>query len=478
MKLHHTLIALAVLSLGTAQAAQLAPADAAAAATIYASGSSALRFSLAAGFLEACDLTTVAVFGNTNGSSAPGNNVRAYACKLSKDIKPSAAGSATAFTAGTNVVFTKYDAGGSINGIQPLVKGTALSYLNFGSCTSTGLVRSGTFNLTQIDYACAQGNNVVPQIGVSDVEANLIQNKTNLLTGVTPVATSTLAGGKHSVAMAGVAVNVLLYRALQAAQGLAQDDTQANAPSIPVGFLAAVESGNASPLAGTGFNALIASDNTASTTDSSAQAVQFCSRQNGSGTKAMHSAFLLNAPCSSNGFTPVGGNSNSATPVDNGDSVLQLNSSTGNVIACLQTANANPSTAMTSDGHFKQWAIGLIGSENDPAAGTGTDAHWRFVKVSGAYPSQANAQIGAYPMTYENYLYYPTSLTGSALNFAKWLQSDAVTPIALSHVPDVGTQNGILSIADITNPAYAAVTNFVARTTRDATSCKPQYLYQ
>jgi len=476
MKLHQTLIALAVLAVGTAQAAQLLPADAAAAATIYASGSSALRFSLAAGFLEACDLTTVAVFGNTNGASAPGNNVRAYACKLSKDIKPSAAGTATAFTAGTNVVFTKYDAGGSINGIQPLVKGTALSYMNFGSCTSTGLVRSGSFDLTQIDYACAQGNNVVPQIGVSDVEANLIQNKTNLLTGVTPVATSSLAGGKHSVAMAGVAVNLALYRALQTAQGLTQDDSQANAPSLPVGFLAAVESGNASPLAGTGYNALINDDGTA--TGSGAQAVQFCSRQNGSGTKAMHSAFLLNAPCSTNGFTPVGGNSNSTLPVDNGDNVLTLNTSTGNVITCLKAAEASTSTNTTSDGHMKNWAIGLVGSENDPAAGTANDAHWRFVKVSGAYPSQANAQIGAYPMTYENYLYYPSSLTGSALNFAKWLQSDAVTPIALSHVPDVGTKNGILSIADITNPAYASVTNFVARTTRDATSCKPQYLYQ
>lgn len=477
MKLHHTLIALAVLSLGTAQAAQLAPADAAAAATIYASGSSALRFSLAAGFLEACDLTTVAVFGNTNGSAAPGNNVRAYACTLSKDIKPSAAGGTTAFTAGTNVVFTKYDAGGSINGIQPLVKGTALSYLNFASCTSTGLVRSGTFNLTKIDYACAQGNNVVPQIGVSDVEAKLIQNPANLLTGVTAVPTTSLVGGKHSVAMAGVAVNLALYRQLQAAQGLTQDDSQANAPTISAGFLTALETGNASTGGGNGFNALIADDG--STTGSNSQATQLCTRQNGSGTKAMHSAFLLGLPCAgSNGFAaPIGGNSNVATPVDAGDFVYTLASSTGNVIACLQGAE-NAGSAVTSDGHLKNWAVGIVGSENDPAAGTASDAKWRFVKVNGAYPNQANGQVGAYPMTYENYLYYSTSLSGSAKSFAQWLQSDAVTPIALSHVPDIGTKNGILSIADISNPAYASVTNFIARTTRNSSSCTPQYLYQ
>jgi hypothetical protein len=477
MKLHRTLIALAALSLGTAQAAQLTPADAAAAPAIYVSGSSALRFSLAAGFLEACDLTTVAVFGNTNGASAPGNNVRAYACTLSKDIKPSAAGTATAFTAGTKVVFTKYDAGGSINGIQPLVKGTALSYLNFSgtSCTSTGLVRSGTFNLTQIDYACAQGNNVVPQIGVSDVEASLIQNKNNLLSGATAVSTSTLAGGKHSVAMAGVAVNLALYRALQAAQGLTQDDSVANAPSLPAAFVASVESGNALPGSGNGFNALIADDGSA--TGSNSQSVQFCSRQNGSGTKAMHNAFLLGNPCSSTNLASVGGNSSSATAVDNGDFVYQLSSSTGNVIACLQGAETAGSTT-TSAGYLKNWAIGMVGSENDPAAGTTKDANWRFVKVGGAYPNQANGQVGAYPMTYENYLYYPTSLSGSALNFAKWLQSDAVTPIALSHVPDVGTKNGILSIADITNSAYASVTNYIARTTRDGFSCKPAYVNQ
>lgn len=476
MKLHQTLIALAVMSLGTAQAAQLAPADAAAAQAVYVSGSSALRFSMAAGFLEACDLTTVAVFGNSGAT--PGNNVRSYVCTLKQDIKPSAAGTSTAFTKGSNVVFNKYDAGGSINGIQPLVKGTALAYLNFGSCTPTGLVRSGNFDLTQIDYTCAQTNSVVPQIGVSDVEASLIQNKINLASGTSAVSTTTLVGGAHSVAMAGVAVNLSLYRALQAAQGLTQDDSQANAPSIPAALLTAIESGNASTGAGTGFNALIADDGSA--TGSGSQAVQWCSRQNGSGTKAMHNAFLLNQPCGGGAvYSPVGSNSTSAASVDNGDFVYQLNSSTGNVIACLQAAQANDATVMTSTGYLKQWAVGLVGSENDPAAGTASDKKWRFVKVNGAYPNQANGSTGAYPMTYANYLYYPSSgLSSSVSNFAKWLQSDAVTPIALSHVPDVGTKNGILSIADITAAAYANVTNYIARTTREGNSCKPQYIFQ
>ncbi len=239
---------MAVLGMGAAQAAPLTPPEAAAANPVYVSGSSALRFSMASGFIAMCDPTTITVFGNKNGASAPGNNVRGYACKLAVAIKPKSG--AVAFAAGTNVVFNKYDAGGSINGIQPLVKNTALAYMTYSAaaCTATGLVRSGTFDLTKIDYACDQTNNVVPQMGISDVEAATIQNRFNLATGTSAVATTTLTGGPHSVAMAGVAVNLPLYRALQLAQGLTQDDTEANAPSIPASFLATVEARPSQPL--------------------------------------------------------------------------------------------------------------------------------------------------------------------------------------------------------------------------------------
>ena len=478
MKLQHSLIALAVLGMAvaqSAQAAQLTPADAAAATTagnaVYVSGSSALRFSLASGFVAMCDPSTIAVFGNTNGTS-PGNNVRGYACTLAKAIKPKTG--ATAFAAGTNVVFNKYDAGGSINGIQPLVLGTALPYMSYTACTATGLVRSGSFDLTKVDYSCTQGSNVVPQMGVSDVEAATIQNKANLAHGVTAVATTGLTGGPHSVAMAGVAVNLSLYRALQATQSLTQDDTEANAPSVPAAFLATVENGSASPLAGFGFNALIPDDGSA--TGSNSQAVTYCSRVNGSGTKAMHSAFLLNTPCSGVGLGQVQGDLTTAGPaeVGSGDEVVNLATSTGNVIACMQGATGD--ATLTSTGLHKNWAIGLVGSENDPNAGAGTaDANWRFVKVSGAYPSQANGQSGAYPMTYENYMYWRSSgLPAVISNFAKWLQNDAVTPLALAATPDVGTRKGILSIADITDPAFTGVTQYIARTSRNGSSCRPQ----
>jgi len=479
MKMQFTLIALAVLSSTAAQAAPLAPADAATATAagnaVYVSGSSALRFSLASGFVSMCQSGTITVFGNTNGSGAPGNAVRGYACTLATNIVPKSGG-AVAFAAGTNVVFNKYDAGGSINGIQPLVKNTTLNYLNYGSCTATGLVRTGAFDLTKIDYACAQTNAVVPQMGVSDVEAATIQNKKNLADGTTAVATTSLSGGAHSVAMAGVAVNLPLYRALQTAQGLSQDDTEANAPSLPMAFLAAVETGSALPSLGTGFNALI------STAEASTQAVNFCTRANGSGTKAMHNAYLLNTPCSGVGLTPAGTASPSASVVEagNGDVVLNTATSTGNVIACMQAATTD--TTQTTGGFLKNWAIGIVGSENDPAAGSGSDAGWRFVKVSGTFPSQANGQSGAYPMTFENYMYWPSNL-GTAqgakyLQFAKWLQTDAVTPLALAATPDVGTRKGILSIADITNPAYASVTQYIARTSRNGSSCSPQQIQQ
>jgi len=482
MKLKYSLIALALLSMGAAQAvtssSPLLPSDAATATAagnaVYVSGSSALRFSLAAGFLEMCAPGTITVFGNTNGA-APGNNVRAYACTLATSIPGS-------FVAGTNVVFNKYDAGGSINGIQPLVLNTKLNYLSYTSCSPTGFVRTGAFDFTKVDYACAQGNSVVPQMGVSDVEATTIQNKTNLAAGVTAVSTTGLSGGKHSVAMGGVAVNLGLYRALQTAQGLTQDDAVADAPSIPLAWLTTLESGQVSPFGGTGFNALIPDDGTS--TGSGNQAVMFCSRGNGSGTKAMHNAFLLSAPCSGVGLSGAGDNLASAPATEQGagDWVLTENSSTGNVISCMQAANAAATASsppQTSQGLNEFWAIGMVGAENDPAAGTSTDAGWRFVKVSGTYPNQANGQSGAYPMTYENFMYWPTTGLSTGIKaFANWLQTSAVTPIAISHATDVGTRNGILAIADITNPAYAGVTQYIARTTRGGSSCRPQVLTQ
>jgi len=489
MKLKLSFVALAALAMSAAHAGTpLTPAQAAAAAqagnAIYVSGSSALRFSMAAGFLQACDTSTVAVFGNGSGAVAAGNNVRAYACTLASNIAPT--GGATAFTQGTNVVFSKYDQGGSINGVQPLVLNTALSYLNFGACTSTGLVRSGNFDLTQMDYACSQGNLVVPQMGVSDVEAATLQNTKNLPAGTNAVSTSNLTGGVHSVAMGAVAVNLVLYRALQVAQGLAQDDAPAHAPSLPISFLTTVETGNASPLTGTGWNELIPSDGSGSATDSANQSVLFCSRTNGSGTKAMHNAFLLGTPCTGVGATPVGGTGASQTALieaGNGDFFYQLNSSTGNVVSCL--AAANTSTVVTTDtgtSLHQNWAVGMIGAEQSPfnAAGT-TDAGWRLVAVSGAYPSRANAQIGAYPMTFENYMYWPKSLSGAPAAFAKWLQSNAVNPAALqaASLVDPGTGQGILSSTAIDITQYTApASNFVAKVTRNGSSCAPQVIVQ
>ncbi len=60
-------------------------------------------------------------------------------------------------------------------------------------------------------------------------------------------------------------------------------------------------------------------------------------------------------------------------------------------------------------------------------------------------------------MTYENYMYWKSSgLPATISSFARWLQTDAVTPLALAATPDAGTRKGILSIADITDPAFAA----------------------
>ncbi len=92
------------------------------------------------------------------------------------------------------------------------------------------------------------------------------------------------------------------------------------------------------------------------------------------------------------GLAQVGGDTatTGVSEQGSGDFVLNLQGSTGNVITCMQGASTD--ATLTSAGMHKNWAIGLVGSENDNAAGTGSDAGWRFVKVNGVIRAKPMAR--------------------------------------------------------------------------------------
>jgi hypothetical protein len=91
---------------------------------------------------------------------------------------------ATGVTAGQPLLILKRSAGGSANGVGPLATSTAIAVSDW---TAAGTLDSGTCN----EYTVTT-TNVVPDIGVSDVEPKMFTNL-NQEFGVAPLSTSQLA---------------------------------------------------------------------------------------------------------------------------------------------------------------------------------------------------------------------------------------------------------------------------------------------
>lgn len=457
MKLRLLAIAAGLAAVSSAHA--LTPAQIADARTagtlkeVTFSGASALRLSLGAYVQEICNTSTMHVFFN----NAAGANHRAYSCNLGVAVGN--------YAAGTPVLVTKRDQGGSGQGVAPIALNTPIAHMNVdASCVVTA-----TPNFTDIqvpNYTCGTTSNRVSDAGISDVEPGLLNASVNLADNTpgdptsgpsSPVDLSNLDVKPFVQGIFGVAVNLRAYRALQATQGLTQDDSDANRPSLPTTWVRGALTGGltASNTSQRGWGMVISPAVDASV---HTKTLNICRRQPSSGTQAASNAYFAQNPC---GLSTSGAlrQASAAAPVHTatgGTYVVNEGAGTGNVETCIGSTVENIAGA---------YAIGVLGRENNPLA-NGGDKKYRYVKLDGAQPLRYDASTGRgaifgdYDFVYESTLQYNTTnpnLNADKIAFIAAIRSGAPKPASLAKA-DVDTQQGVMAPSSTWAPAqYAAL---------------------
>lgn len=433
MKLRNTLIALACAAAGAAHA--VAPADIVTARNngtlleVRVTGASALRL-LVGAYLQAdiADASTFDVFFD----SAAGSNHRAYSFVTKTAISGTGL---TTIPVGTTVLLTKRDAGGSAQGVTPLVNADATQthMLVDNSCTTTANARPAT-DITKPTYLCTGTVAALAHGGLSDVEPALLQAAVN---GGTGLDTTVLDAAGFVQNIFGVAVNKKAYLALQKAQGLVDvsattiDESPAKQPSIPKAFVQGALTGGllGSGSGKNGWNLLIPTSVDANVLT---KRINVCRRNVGSGTQAASNMYFAYAGCSTvNSQAVTAGNAtlpSSAT----GTITTTQNASSGAVEGCLGTTVEG----LAGDAY----GFGVLGRENNPvpvdAQGNPIqDKGYRFVKLSGVAPTRANAISGDYEF-----------VTESSMQWAKPSQTNAPTGQVLTLLSNMRTFMGKAAI--------------------------------
>jgi hypothetical protein len=409
---------------GGAQASLLSTAVAAG-NVVYASGSTAVAATLANYFDQVLDNTQNPCAVSSSSSSSAleiytdtgsGQAFVAYACM-----------SNTAVISGSSVpiAFVKENNAGSGNALLPVGSAYASNQLSFpalsslncgtptGKATSTAVVNGSSVPVgaAYSAFTCSGVTtaSVSPNMGFADVDPALF--------GASASSYGVKDGPTIDLVFA-PAVSLGLYHALQSAQGLTQDDALADVPSLTHGELNTIFTGQVtdwqyfsgytgSAAQAVGSVAVTFGNSGTSTLGSyegktslpSTTTIHICRRDDYSGTeKTMETALgglannggsclsgVNNWVSSTNSELLGSGWANSAT-----SSTVYANSSTGNLLKCLEANDA-----------VGQFAIGYASVDN--AWGTnGTPAQsslaadFRYIKVDGALPSIENAASGRY----------------------------------------------------------------------------------
>lgn len=374
MKLRHSYIAAAACALVAGQASALTKAGTAAAQVqAYLSGSSALK-AVIAGLIsqnaQAGSFTTFksagASFGDFKADGVTPNDGASYNIYSATMI----AGNDFGLPAGTTVALHTRQKGGSYYGVVPVAKNTAIAFLDLNSCTDGANTCTGTINRA-------------PDGGISDEEPAIFAFSGNVPAGqpaVTVKASDYLQPPKAVAAQVfGVAVSNALFTALGGTIGGGNVPTAV--PSVPkAGIATLIQSGYDLSLGWTpiGLNSF--------------NGQTICRRANGSGTQAAFNLKFFDYGSSTAVVLPSAASDSSvaapsATP---GDLYINEASSSDNVIACLNQANAAGA-----------YAIGVLTLDKDPSA-TANGQGWNFVKLDGLQPSRGNAQNGSYDFYFES----------------------------------------------------------------------------
>lgn len=439
MKHINSSLALAVIAaLGAGNANALTRAEYASALKVYFGGATATDNVLESTFTAAdgdgiCD----SFFGAASIGVWRSANQRVITCRVSNDNPVTAGrGFATRAAGGTPVAFHKESAGGSSNGVNPLIavaKGQAhtLRWLNVGGlandCTVTNVAATAN-TLAYTDHSnCALVETTADSpgsagaAGTFDVNGGISDNEPALAFPAPGADAALLTSVPGIQILFGVPVTTALYRALQQVQFVGSPDclsdtnvsltvdsrdSAACVPSLERQQVTALYSQTIFD-----WNEFKAPNGTALTAAAGVTApadefVRICRRVSTSGTQATFEAYWLNQRCSETGVTPFAVPDDASNILDTtyspnqfaAGSAVNAAPSSGNVRACLTSANA---------GNF--WGLGVLSTEvtaSNYGAGNATtppgNNGFRFVAINGAAPNLVNAANGTYDFFSEN----------------------------------------------------------------------------
>jgi hypothetical protein len=368
--------------------------------------------------------------------------------------------------AGKHIMIAKESLAGSAAGVFPVARAQARLFLPFSvaglsTCEAVTTAVAATGDFAAYNYhRCSSTevsalDSVVTTAGISDIDPTTFVG----LGGVTAGDATALVSTTTVAVTFSPIVSLALYRALQSAQNLGQDDTFANMPTMTLSQLRAIFNGNV-----TDGNQLWSRNSTGGLTrvvSTGSKEIKVCRRGNTSGTMTSFKILFLGEGCSKNegsigGFVkptsvysgtiedpetleilpdPAAAIDAETSGVTWSTSVVSLFNSAGvaisggygsvrvfagnsstDVRSCIQFHSA-ANGATTLNQSLGNFAVGTASTENKPAAGV--ISSYRYIKVDGIEPSLKATMEGRYSLFTENTMNRATAganlLTGDNL---------------------------------------------------------------
>jgi hypothetical protein len=369
---------------------------------------------------------------------------------------------------GQPIAFFKESLGGSGNGVNPVANATPLQFLDVDnpsfSCTGgpTSVPPTATLNGYTERTGCTPNVAQVPGAGISDVEPRLLGASQAQINNLT-------TQGVLGIVFA-PAVSLNLYRALQQAQGLAQNDNPENIPNLTSAQVRALY---------TGFYADWSQFDDLQPFLPADTTVYVCRRGDTSGTQASYESYVLNQRCV-DGVTGFVEATNPACEVPGcnygpsfaNDQVF-AGFSSGDVRLCLDARNDQG-----------RWAVGVLSTENTY---NNTDRQFRWTRIDGAPPTLEAVANGRYSFFTENVI----NRRNGALNTTQtavvnYLAANLGQPAVIAGVNAPFQANphgdgGVIAVPNFTtiNPNPSPVTQAQMRTNpvnsqvRNGNNCTP-----
>lgn len=345
------------------------------------------------------------------------NNQTAYLCELNAQ-NPALSGLAAGKT---NLMVYKRDAGGSAQGVSPIIANAAISFLKVepSICSVPQSVSGLTVSLcSYTEGNPAQSQDVIPDFGVSDVDPIQFSGS-NTPAGFNPVTIRDLKKLEVRSAAAqvfGIAVSLKLRNALQAAQfkpskkchpshpQYANNAEKAFCmPTLSSGQIASLFTGKFSSWkqlrVGGSNNLFDNAPNNLKGKDDNADRIHICGRVSGSGTRAQFGIKFLGYPCNNIANPQVDGDFDADTTNNPPEAVniaqVHNNSSSGDVEECMTDLDSATGAGIGKFNNIYpdvRWTIGYQGAERNSTL----SKDYRFIKVDGVEPTLNKVISGRY----------------------------------------------------------------------------------